>query len=184
MAKNAIRLDSTEATKRIEKHLRHLSKSEIARANVAALKRAGRAAMAAWRRESSALVTAKTSDVGQAFKAKLPKPASQVYELIVKGDKVLPISKFKNSQAKTGVKTKIWKSGASRIISGAFLVDRFGKNAFTREGKARGPLKMLYGPSTKMLAKKTSHVVAKQFDDVYAKRIIHELDYRIQRANK
>jgi hypothetical protein len=180
-----IDIDDSKAMARLAKQARYLNKMELARGNVAALNRAGKSAMSKWQSKTAGKVTAPRDRIVNGFSKRTAKATEQAYTITVKGNAVLPIKDFAGvEQTKQGVSVKIMRAGKKSIIRGAFIVQRFRGNALTRRGKARGPLKTLYGPSVKQLAKSTSKSVADKFDEQYRKRIAHEINFRIHKANR
>jgi hypothetical protein len=67
-----------------------------------------------------------------------------VYTIQAKGD-YLGLSHFNPSQFKFGVRAKPWNR--FQRFPHAFLLGSLGNNAFVREGRARLPLKKMFGPA-------------------------------------
>jgi hypothetical protein len=57
----------------------------------------------------------------------------------------LPLSVFGAKQFSYGVRAKVW--GRAQTYRSAFVVGRFGGNAFKRTSKARFPMEQLWGPA-------------------------------------
>jgi hypothetical protein len=184
-SKPAFDWDDKAAVRKLKKLSQQLSSQELARANAAALNRAGKKAGSVWRKESAKDVTAPHDRVAGAFKDQKATPARGYYEIQVSGGATLRIKDFtKVSQGKTGVSVQIWKRGTKTLIRGAFLVRQYQDNALIREGAARGPLKTLYGPSPKMLALTKQYKAQDAFDLVFRDRIAREINFRVSKASR
>ncbi len=57
------------------------------------------------------------------------------------------LAKFSAQQTKTGVSAKINTGGGTTKYRSGFIIDSYGKKAYARRSKARGPLVQLRGPS-------------------------------------
>jgi hypothetical protein len=66
------------------------------------------------------------------------------YTIEARGD-YLGLSHFSPKQFGYGVRAKPW--GRWQTFDSAFLVGSLGNNAFAREGRARLPIRKLYGPA-------------------------------------
>jgi hypothetical protein len=184
-SKPAFDWDDKAAVAKLKKLASYLSADSLAKANAAALNRAGKKAGSVWRKESVADVTAPEGKITSAFKDKKAIPGDGVYTLTVLGSKTLKLKEFSDMvQTETGVSVKIWKNGTSSNIRGAFIVDKFGVNAFIRRGSQRGPLKTLYGPSPKDIAQTKQARPEAAFNETYRKRIVAEIEGRVKIANR
>ena len=184
-SKPAFDWDDKAAVRKLKKLSQQLSAQELARANAAALNRAGKKAGSVWRKESAKDVTASEDKVTGAFKDKKAVPAKGVYTLTVLGSKTLKLKDFSEmAQGQTGVGVQIWKNGTKSIIKGSFIANVYGAHAFIRRGSERGPLKQLYGPSPKDLAELKKEKAEAAFNEIFFKRIVAEINGRIAIANR
>jgi hypothetical protein len=185
MAKNAINWDDRKAVAKLRKMAGYLSSKELARANAAALNRAGKSAGGKHRKASASSVTAPASEVVSAFQDTRATANRPLYVIVVRGKASIALRHFaRMRQTATGVAVKIWRNGKDAVMLGTFIVERFRGNAFTRRGDSRGPIKTLYGPSPRRLAEVSQGVLAEAFDKVYRARIAQEISFRITRANR
>jgi hypothetical protein len=92
-------------------------------------------------------LSAKT--VRQAFSIKQANPNRLVATLAITGRSV-PLKDYKARQTKRGVTVSV-TPGSRKLIehagNRAFIINRIGGHVFARQGKARLPVKKLYGPS-------------------------------------
>ena len=85
----------------------------------------------------AALINRETRTIRSTF-------AHLTYTIEARGD-YLGLSHFSPRQFGYGVRAKPW--GRWQRFQSAFLVGSLGNNAFVREGKARFPIKKMFGPS-------------------------------------
>ena len=183
--KPAFDWDDKAAVAKLKKLASYLSADSLAKANAAALNRAGKKAGSVWRKESVTDVTAPEGKITSAFKDKKAIPGDGVYTLTVLGSKTLKLKDFSEmAQGQTGVGVQIWKNGTKSIIKGSFIANVYGAHAFIRRGSERGPLKQLYGPSPKDLAELKKEKAEAAFNETFFKRIVAEINGRIAIANR
>ena len=109
-----------------------------------ALNKEGRKAHTAHRRALSEQSSIPRGAVNAAIRFK-SSTRSTLDTRIVGTGRHLPLSVFGAKQFSYGVRAKIW--GRAQTYRSAFVVDRFGGNAFKRTGKARFPIEQLWGPA-------------------------------------
>ena len=86
----------------------------------------------------------------------------------------LPLRLFKPVQFSYGVRAKIW--GTAQRFPHAFIVAKYSGDVFVRQGKARFPLKGMYGPSVpKEMVKDATLDAFEQSSNDVASRAMHEL---------
>lgn len=81
-----------------------------------------------------------------------------------------------------GLRYKIEKGGASKVIEGGFIVKKLSDHAFKRKGKSRLPIQKLHGPSVVavMVKHKVDDKYIKVFTEKFKERLIHEANYLIK----
>jgi Prophage minor tail protein Z (GPZ) len=71
-------------------------------------------------------------------------PAKLTYEIGVSGAHI-PLAEFHARQTRRGVSAAPW--GQRRVFPHTFIVEQLGGQVFKREGRARLPIRKLWGPS-------------------------------------
>jgi hypothetical protein len=184
--KPAFDWDDKKAVERLRKQATYLSAQELARANAAALNRAGKAASGVVRRRIGKKTTAPQSKYAESVKKdKQASAARGQYQITVDGNKNVKLQHFRDmKQTPSGVQVKIFRSGKKSILRGTFIVQSLSGDAFTRRGKARGPLKTLYGPSPTQVVVDVETAMVERFNKVFATRIVQEIRFRVSRGNR
>jgi hypothetical protein len=123
----------------------------------------------------------KYGDIRSAVTTVRAKPSAmhQAYELHARGG-YLTLSHFRPAQTREGVRARPW--GRSQLFRGAFIVRKLPPLVFRREGRARFPIRPLYGPAIpKEMIRGAS---AEAFDQVVRTelpaRLAHEIDFALQ----
>lgn len=97
----------------------------------------------------------------------------------------LPLTDYHvHASKRNGVSAQVIPDHGYRPIRNAFRVPRFGGQIFVRRGRARGPLKMLYGPNMPSLLKRPAVVesLSEKARQTFVTRFKHELSYRLRSA--
>lgn len=178
-----IRLDTTEAEKKLRAMARYLSKQTLAKISARALNRANRAAGVAFSKEIRKDLAVKSSTVKEALQLKKATPAN-LSAPIIASNKPLPMSEYRMNQTRRGVSIRVKKSGKRVKLKHAFIVEGYGNEAFERRGKARHPLRMLYGPSIGSQTKEAWPAVEARAVEILDKRMEHEITRAFERANR
>jgi hypothetical protein len=115
----------------------------------------------------------KYGQINSAVKTIRASAASLTYTLEAKGDET-NISLFGARQGKRGVSAAPW--GKRRVFRSTFVVAGYGSRTFKRTGKARFPIKPVYGPNiARELLKDETAATFKAGSANIADRIAHEI---------
>lgn len=147
--------------------------STVRPAVVRALNRAGDQAATAIGRQLAKETGLGVRRVRDSVRARRASQYDLVYVIIVPGGAV-PLSEFAPRETRKGVSARPW--GKRRVFPSTFQ-GVAGERVFKRVGKARLPIKQLYGPD---LAKEvergqSADVVTNVAQEAFAKRIAHEV---------
>lgn len=147
-----------------------LAKNDARRVMMRALNRGGDQARTQVRRSLVRQTGIKYGLIHKALDTDRATPKNLVYKLVAVGNET-NIALFGATQRKKGVSAAPWKK--RRIFKGTFLV---GSNVFKRKGKARLPIKAVYGPNIAREALRDPTKAAwRKVDSYVEKRLIHEL---------
>lgn len=149
----------------------------IKRAKISALNRAGKSAIAQTVQFIRQSYNIKSNELKNEIKISLATASSERFKLQVT-HKAIELIKFSARQTRKGV-SAVTKKGERKVYSGAFITT-VGKGhhtgIFTRVGKARLPIKQLYGPSAMQL------VGSKQAREFIEKVFYERLEIELKRA--
>lgn len=93
----------------------------------------------------------------------------------------MPLKYFAARQFRYGVRAKPWNK--PQRFKSAFIVQSISGHVFKREGKARLPIEMLWGPAIpkEMMKEKTVNAFTRSTDGI-ASRAVHELSRIMSRS--
>lgn len=178
-------LDTTEADRALAKQAEILDDRAIKRAEVRALNRGARGARTEMSREIRKKVRMKARDVKDAVRIDRASYSSSTPTATLRiSEEPVPLVRFGRArQVRKGVAVTIMK-GKRQTIPGAFIVDELGGNAFVRKGKARLPIRMLYGPSVRNLAPAALVKARGRIDERVKKELRRNVQREIDKAFK
>lgn len=105
----------------------------------------------------------------------------------MKGKGAIPLLEWGAKQKKKGVSVRILKSGPRKTIKGAFINKVGGRDyVLIREGKARYPIRKLYGPGliSHISKKEVTWQMQRRAEEMFRKRLEHEAAYMLARKAK
>ncbi len=162
-----------QGDKKIMDALSTLSDKEIARAAVAAGKRAATAARQAGTKEIRSIYTMKAGDL----KAKAQIRADEDGATILVKGAPEAIHKYQAKKRRDGVFVSVKRGKMTHVPRGFSLGGAF----VARKGKERYPLKGIYGPAVPQLFGNPDvlSVMMDRGSDVFEERLEHEIEYRL-----
>lgn len=111
--------------------------------------------------------------INQAVKTIYSSPETLVYTLEARGDET-NLNLFGARQGKKGVSAAPWAQ--RRVFKSTFMVGRYGGKVFRRVGKARFPIKPLYGPNlAREIVKDETAETFRRGAASIADRVAHEI---------
>lgn len=111
--------------------------------------------------------------IDKAMKTIYSTPASLTYTLEARGEET-NLNLFGAKQGKRGVSAAPWNR--RRVFPHTFMVDRYGGKVFVRTGKARFPIKPLFGPNiAREIVKDESEQAFRAGSANIVERIAHEI---------
>lgn len=186
-----IALDTSQVDEHLRKQAQWLSSQELARGGARALNRAGRAARTAGARAVRQQLRVRARDVRDRIKPKRATPSRLVF--VLEFDyRPLPLHLFGNpTQGRLGFAVTIKRGGTRLRIPHGFMVDKYGGASFVRkkadngEGLvARGPIRGLLGPSIGSQLEEARPAMEARANEVLEERLRHEVEWRVERANR
>lgn len=158
---------------RYGKALKSISDRKAKRVLANALNRGGNQARTQVKRSLVSQTGIKYGQINKAVETKRAHPNNLSYSLIASGNET-NLSLFGARQGKKGVSAAPWKK--RRVFKSTFIVTEYNGRVFVREGKARGPLKPLFGPNiAREIVKAPTLGRWKQAEGFVMKRVEHEL---------
>ena len=156
-----------------EAMVRRAGEENAKRAFSRALTHEGRKTYTAVRRELRQQTSIPRAVITAGTKFK-PSTVSTLRTVIEGRGSELPLRHFAPKQFKFGVRAKVW--GEFQRYPSAFLVRAYNGDAFVRQGKARFPIKRMWGPSiAKELVKDDTRDTFERSGQDVADRAMHEL---------
>ena len=135
-------------------------------------------------REKRAL---KAKTIRDAFTIIKASAARLIVDLIARG-RPIPLREYGATQTQRGVTVRVTK-GAKRAVvvhqgNRAFAVQKYGDHVYAREGKARLPIKKLYGPSipTALTNEAAQHAILRKGQTSFLARLKEELRFESRKA--
>lgn len=135
---------SLKNLKRIEQSIANVAKNAPRQIGIANNKAAKKKIIADVVREN---VKIKASDTKKLIRKKRFGAQRQNAQLVLPKNMKASLKAFGARQTKKGVTYRISKTGKRSLVPGGFVVAPLGNHAFVRKGKARLPIKKLYGTS-------------------------------------
>ena len=158
-------------------------KKKVERAEIIALNRAGRSALAQTVMFIRKGFNIKASDLKDQIKITRANKGRKIFTITV-SDKALALIKYGNpNQTKKGVNVTVRK-GKRELYPSAFIIEkqhlkRGDRGVFKREGKSRLPIRRLWGPTAMDLfsSSKAEAFIDKVFQERFQKELIAAMKY-------
>jgi hypothetical protein len=123
--------------------------------------------------------------VREAIAIRRARPDRLVSSLVVTG-RPIPLKEYKARQTKSGVTAQV-SPGPRKLITHAgnraFIIDKIGGHVFARQGKARLPVKKLFGPSlpSTFVQEQVRAAWTATAQDALPKRLAEEVRYELSK---
>lgn len=174
MAKRTIRVREMDQQRVVfEAMVKRAGGKDAKRAFARAINHETAKANTAVKRELKTETGIKSGDISKALKRTRANSARLTAQIIARGG-AMPLKYFSARQFKYGVRATPW--GRPQRFKSAFIVASLDGNVFRREGKARLPIEMLWGPAipNEMVKEKIVNVFNRSTEGI-ADRAAHEL---------
>lgn len=175
----AIKVDTREIAK-VGQALSEVGLAVRERVLYRALNRTGDMATTQVKRTLAKETGLKVSRIGQALKKTRARPGFLTYAIDARGGFLkITTGNFGARQVRAGVSHKAWNR--RQTAKGAFMV---GRVAFKRLGRARLPIRALYGPAIprEMVRGHSEQVIQGMVATVFIPRTLHEIDRELKKA--
>lgn len=166
----------------IQRQLRVLAPQAIKRAEVAGLNRSLRSASSLISRTVRRDIALKARTIKDSLHTTRARRSQSVPTAEIKVDrKAVPLKEYGAKQIRAGLSYRTSKRGGRKRIKSGFVVGSYGLNAFLRVGSARGPLKMLFGPSVGGAVRARDEEILGGIEELIDKNIKERVRWEIQK---
>lgn len=95
--------------------------------------------------------------------------------------KPIPLKEYGARQVRKGVSYRMFRQGDRSRNRNAFIVGSLGGHAFVRAGKARLPIKKLYGPSVLWSVERQLPAIEKRVEGILEKNLSDRLEWEVKK---
>ena len=183
-----IQWDDSEATEQMRRQAKWLSPHELAKAGAAAINRAARTAHTHGARAVRGELALKQSTIKSKIKRSRATPAN--VEATLDFDySPIPLKEYGARQIARGVSFRVKRSGGRQTMRQWFINNAIGGHAFRRKRSGDGRVPRLpiikgMGPSVGSQLERARPVMDAKVEETIEKRMRHEIDRRVKRANR
>nr|BDD46856.1 hypothetical protein 20 [bacterium] len=174
--------------KQFKRKLTSLERDAYPKAVVRTLNRVGGSARTASAKHIAPLMESRQGDVKRRIRQEKA-TKRRLWSTLIASGRPLRLMAFKARQTASGVKAKAW--GQTKIYKHTFIAPfkaggKAKKGVFVRKGKARLPIKQLWGPGVTQLFKQKENdtVMERTVRERFAKEFRANLNYYVSRLKK